>query len=164
MMIDFLPAGRAIYIDTNDYRLVGAMAYVSKSGQSVAVTLHAATDPRHKYGPVSPARRVYLSANETRYVEKPEHLVNLAMHKSVRWLDDVASNLWHAQVVVACRPLREKCKPLLIAIAKTARNHYGDKYWLAAGGRELLRNELRLAGVSVPPFGAVTHFLPLATV
>lgn len=148
---------------TCDYRLSSAEIYISRSGQSVAVILKAADDPRYPHQPVLESRRVYLSNDDARYAGKPDHLVNIAMHKSRAWLDTVSAKLWYAQCVVACRPLREKCKPLLQAISHVARNKFGHEYWRTHGGRELLSNELRLAGVRVPPFGSINNFLPLKT-
>lgn len=154
-----LRPNRITYIETKDYRLSHATAYISKNGQSIAVTLCAAKDPRYDNGPdAMPPRRVYLKLGDIQHAKKLEHLVNVAMHKSTLWLDHVASNLWHAKVVLACRPLRSKCKPLLSAIAKTALKHYGEKYWRTEGGRALLTNELRLLGVAVPRYGAINHF------
>lgn len=154
-----LRPNRITHIDTKDYRLSRATAYISRKGQSIAVTLFAAKDPRYDNGPdAMPPRRVYLKLGDIQHAKRLDHLVNLAMHKSTLWLDHVASNLWHAKVVLACRPLRSKCKPLLSAIQKTALKHYGNKYWFTEGGRALLTNELRLLGVAVPRYGAINHF------
>ena len=150
------------YIKTNDYRLSWAQTYVSRTGRSVAVILHSARHPRYGHAICRP-QRVYLSFEEAQHAKKLDHLVNLAMHQSRKWLDDVAARLWHAEVVAACVPLREKCKPLLIAIAKVARNNYGAEYWTTQGGRDFLSSELRLIGVTVPPFGPVRHFLTKVT-
>lgn len=138
-------------IETADYRLHHAETYMSKTGQSMVVVLY----PAHHGKP----RRVYLKKQEIVYVEKPQHLVNIAMHKSRGWLDSIASDLWFIQVVNACLPLRSKCKSLLVAISKTAKIKYGEKYWRTDGGRKMLNDELRLIGIKMPLFGSWRNYL-----
>lgn len=138
-------------IETTDYRLDHAETYKSKTGQSIVVVLH----PAHHGKP----RRVYLKKQEIVYVEKPQYLVNIAMHKSSGWLDSIAADLWFIQVVNACRPLRSKCKSLLDAISKTAKIKYGENYWRTDGGRKILNDELRLIGIKMPLFGSINNFV-----
>jgi hypothetical protein len=71
------------------------------------------------------------------------------------------SDYWHALVVISCRPMRDKCKPLLHAIAKIARKHYGAKFWRRPEGRAMLRRELSLMGIQCPPDGPALVFWPL---
>lgn len=142
--------------------VTGGSAYLTRSGQSVAVTLHGPRDPRGPDAYPIAKHRVYLPLEWVAPATEPRHLLNVAMHRARRWLDDMRADYWYALVVVACRPMRGKCKPLLQAIAKTARHHYGAKYWRHPEGRALLRRELALMGVKCPPDGAAIDFLPLA--
>lgn len=162
-MLEILRANpaRVIFIDGQDHIITGGSAYLTRSGQSVAVTLYGPRDPRDDAYPV-PKHRVYLplktvAGNAT----EPQHLLNAAQHKARRWLEDCKADYWHALLIIACRPLRAKCKPLLQAIAKTARNHWGDKYWRNPDARMMLEREMQLIGVQVPPSTSILRFLPL---
>jgi hypothetical protein len=143
--------------------VTGGSAYLTRSGQSVAVTLHGPRDPRGPNGYPVARHRVYLPLEWVQHATEPRHLLNAATHKARRWRDDMRADYWHAHAVVSCRPMRDRCKPLLQAIAKTARQHYGAKYWRHPEGRSLLRRELALMGIQCPPEGPAIEFLPLAT-
>jgi hypothetical protein len=109
-----------------------------------------------------PKHRVYLPIHVVEgNATEPQHLLNAAQHRATRWLDDCKADYWHALLVIACRPLRAKCKPLLTAIAKTARQHWGAKYWRHADARAMLEREMRLIGVTPPPPVSVLRFLAL---
>jgi hypothetical protein len=154
---------RIVHIDSPISVIVtGGSAYLTRSGQSVAVTLHGPRDPRDPAAYPVPKHRVYLPLKWAEPATEPRHLLNAALHKARRWLDDMRADYWFSLVVVACRPMRGKCKPLLQAIAKTSRQHYGAKYWRHPEGRALLRRELSLMGIVCPPDGAALDFLPLA--
>jgi hypothetical protein len=154
---------RVMHIDAPISTFVtGGSAYLTRSGKSVAVTLHGPRDPRGPDAYPIAKHCVYLPLEWVAPATEPRHLLRAATHKARRWLDDTRADYWHALVVVACRPMRGKCKPLLHAIAKTARQHYGAKYWRHSGGRALLRRELALMGIVCPPDGAALEFLPLA--
>lgn len=153
---------RVIFIDGQDHIITGGSAYLTRSGQSVAVTLYGPRDPRDPDAYPVPTHRVYLplqtvDGNAT----EPQHLLNAAQHKALRWLDDCKADYWHALLVIACRPLRARCKPLLQAIAKTARNHWGAQYWRNPAAREMLTREMALIGVKTPPPVSILRFLPL---
>ena len=142
--------------------ITGGIAYLTRSGQSVAVTLHGPSDPRKPdAGPIA-KHRVYLPVDWIASAADPRHLLNVATHKARRWIDDMRADYWHALVVIACRPMR-KCKPLLQAIARICRQHYGDKFWRRPEGRAMLRRELSLMGIQCPPDGPAIEFLPIAT-
>lgn len=136
---------------------------MTRSRQSVAVTLYGPHDPRDPEAYPVPKHRVYLPIDTIGNATEPKHLLNAAQHKAQRWLDDCKADYWQALLVIACRPLRAKCKPLLQAIAKTARNHWGDKYWRHVDARAMLDRELRLIGVKTPPPVSILRFLPLTT-
>jgi hypothetical protein len=154
--------GRSLNIDEPLSALVtGGSAYLSRSGRSVAVTLHGPRNPRYPDIPV-PTHRVYLPLDWIESATDLRHLLNAAAHKSHRWLDNMRADYWRALVVIACRPMRDKCKPLLQAIGKVAHQHYGQKYWRRPEGRALLRRELSLMGIQCPPDGAAIEFLTLA--
>lgn len=140
------------FIKTSDYRLSKAEIYISKTGKSIAVVLYAAN-------PCGTRRRVYLTHKDIVFVQKPQDLINIAMHKSKIWLDSIAADIWFSKVVNACRPLREKCRSLLVAISKTIKNKFGDKYWRTEGGRKMLIDELRLIGIKMPLFGSINNFV-----
>ena len=153
---------RIIFIDGQDHLITGGQAYLSRSGQSVAVTLYGPRHPRDPDVYPVPKHRVYLPLQTLEgNATEPQHLLNAAQHKARRWLDDCKADYWHALLVMSCRPLRGKCKPLLQAIAKTARIHWGDKYWRNADARAMLDRELRLIGVRTPPPVSIIRFLPL---
>lgn len=154
---------RVLFIDEPLSSIItGGSAYLSRSGQSVAVTLHGPRDPRGPDSYPIAKHRVYLSLEWVAPATEPRHLLNAATHKARRWIDDMRADYWHALVVVSCRPMRNKCKPLLQAIAKTARQHYGAKYWRQPEGRALLRRELALMGIQCPPDGPAIEFLSIA--
>lgn len=159
-MLEILRANRVIQIDGQDHIITGGSAYVSRSGQSVAVTLYGPRDPRDDAYPVS-KHRVYLPIDTIGNATEPKHLLNAAQHKARRWLEDCKADHWQAMLVIACRPLRAKCKPLLQAIAKTAHNHWGEKYWRHVDARAMLDRELRMIGVVTPPPVSSLRFLPL---
>lgn len=157
-----LRTNRVLWIDEPVSAIVtGGSAYLSRSGQSVAVTLHGPRNPRYPDIPV-PTHRVYLPLDWIESATDPRHLLNAATHKARRWIEDMRSDYWHALVVISCRPMRDKCKPLLHAIAKIARKHYGAKFWRRPEGRAMLRRELSLMGIQCPPDGAAIEFLTLA--
>ena len=56
---------------------------------------------------------------------------------------------WYQHAVEACRPMRERCKPLLRAIANVAINRWGDQYWEHEQARDMLRRELALMGITL---------------
>lgn len=152
---------RVIFIDGIDHLITGGEAYLTRSGQSVAVTLYGPRDPRDPDAyPVS-RHRVYLPLEWVAPATEPRHLLNAATHKARRWLDDCKADYWHALLVIACRPMRARCRPLLTAIAKCARARWGDKYWRHAEAREMLAREVGLMGIKPPPPVSVLHWLPL---
>ena len=160
-----LRADRILNIDEPLSALVtGGSAYLSRSGRSVAVTLHGPRDPRRPEDQPIAKHRVYLPLASVEAATEPRHLLNAAMHKSHRWLDNMRADYWHALVVIACRPMRAKCKPLLKAIVKVARQHHGPVYWRHPDGRALLRRELSLMGIQCPPDGPALVFWPLKRV
>ena len=153
---------RVMHIDGQDHFITGGAAHLTRSGQSVAVTLYGPRDPRDPAAYPVPTCRVYLPVHTVEgNATESKHLLNAAQHKARRWLDDCKADYWHALLVVACRPLREKCKTLLQAIAKTARKHWGAQYWRNTDARAMLERELRLIGVKTPPPVSVLRFLPL---
>jgi hypothetical protein len=159
-IIETLRANRIMVIEGQDHIITGGSAYLTRSGQSVAVTLDGPRDPRDPDAYPVPRHRVYLPLEWVASATEPQHLLNAAQHRARRWLDDCKADYWHALLVIACRPLRAKCKPLLHAIAKTARNHWGEKYWRHADAREMLDRELRMIGVKTPPPISIVRFLP----
>lgn len=134
-----------------DSVLGDAAVCMSRTGKSVVVELRGPFDPRSPSNRLLPPHRVYLPLAYTANASKPRHLVNLALHKSRRWLDICRADFWFALVVVQCRPMRGKSKALLQAIQRTARRHWGDRYWRHPEGRALLRRELSLMGIKCPP-------------
>ena len=142
---------RIMFLEGQDNLITGGQAYLSRSGQSVAVTLYGPRDPRDPDAYPVPRHRVYLPVEMVEGATKPAHLLNAAQHKATRWLDDCKADYWHGALVVACRPLLAHCKPLLQAIAKTAHNRWGHRYWRNAEARAMLDRELRLIGVKMPP-------------
>jgi hypothetical protein len=154
---------RVLHIDTPlGLAITGGNAYLSRTGQSVAVTLYGPRDPRHPDVVRGPHHRVYLPVAHIEGATEPRHLLNAASHKAQRWLDDVRNDYWYALVVIECRALREKHRSALKAIALVAHRLYGDKYWRHPGARDLLRRELSRLGITCPPDGAAIEFLPLA--
>lgn len=154
--------GRVMQIDGQDHLITGGSVYLTRSGQSVAVTLYGPRDPRDPEAYSVPTHRVYLPLQTVEgNATEPQHLLNAAQHRAQRWLDNCKADYWHALLVLACRPLRPHCKPLLQAIAKTARNHWGAQYWRHADARAMLERELRMIGVKTPPPVSVLRFLPL---
>ena len=165
-IIDTLCAnpGQVVLLDGQDLLITGGSAYLSRSGQSVAVTLYGPRDPRDPDAYPVPKHRVYLPVEtvEGNAIE-PRHLLNAAQHRSTPWINDCKADYWHALLVIACRPLRARCKPLLVAIAKTARTHWGAKYWRNTDARAMLEREMRLIGVKMPPPVSVLRFSPLTS-
>ena len=164
---DFMPeSGRSIFIDGISSTITKVSAYVSRSGQSLAVTLHGPIHEHPKWGAMEVIKphRVYLSLAECQYATEPKHLINLASHKSRRWLDDARAELWHRLTIDACRPMRHKCKPILQAIATWCRNTYGNQYWRKPEARAAMRSELSLMGIKCPPEGSILDFIGLCEV
>lgn len=162
-IIDTLRASpaRVIFIDGQDHIITGGSAYLSRSGQSVAVTLYGPRDPRDDAYPV-PKHRVYLPLQTVEgNATEPQHLLNAAQHKARRWLDDCKADYWHALVVIACRPMRARCRPLLHAIGSVARTRWGEKFWRHAEARAMIDRELRSMGIKTPPPVSILRFLPL---
>lgn len=158
-----LRANRVLHIDEPLSAIItGGEAYLSRSGQSVAVTLCGPRHPRNPNAPV-PTHRVYLPLDCIESATEPRHLLNTAAHKSRRWLDAIRADHWHSLVVISCIPMRKKCKPMLQAIAKVARQNYGDKYWRHPDGRALLKRELSLMGIQCPPDGPAIEFFGLSS-
>jgi hypothetical protein len=143
--------------------ITSASAYISRSGQSVAVTLHGPIHDHPQWGPmeVIKPRRIYLSLADCQYATEPKHLINLASHKARSWMDDARAELWHHLTIDACRPLRDKCRPILSAISSWCRNTYGSQYWRNPQARAAMRDELSRIGVTCPPEGPVLDFLCL---
>lgn len=158
-----LRADRILNIDEPLSSIItGGSAYLTRSGQSVAITLHGPRDPRRPEDQPIAKHRVYLPLASVEAATEPRHLLNAATHKATRWLDEIRADYWFALVVIACRPMRDKCKSLLQAISKTARQHYGNKYWRHPESRALLRRELSLMGIQCPPDGPAIEYLFLA--
>ena len=158
----FMPAdGRAININGNSRTITSASAYVSRSGQSIAVTLHGPIHDHPQWGAmeVIKPRRVYLSLDDCQYATEPKHLVNLASHKARAWMDDARAELWHRLTIDACRPMREKCKPMLQAVATWCRVNHGAQYWRQPKARAAMRFELSRMGIKCPPDGPVLDFM-----
>lgn len=152
---------RVMFIDKAISPIItGGTAKLSRTGQSVAVTLYGPTDPRYSDSP-RPSFKVYLPIEVVEWAEEPKHLLNAASHKAQRWTNEVKADYWHAMLVVACRPMRDNCKPLLQALAKTARNKWGPTYWRNPKAREMLDREIRMMGVKTPPPVLILDFLPL---
>lgn len=149
---------RIMFIDGQDHLITGGQAYLTRSGQSVAVILFGPRDPRDPDAYPVQKHRVYLPIEMVEGATKPEHLLNSAQHRATRWLETCKADYWHALLVIACRPLRMQCKPLLQAIGKTARNRWGNKYWRNAEARVMLDRELRLIGIKMPPPVSVIRF------
>jgi len=151
--------GRVMFIDQPISPIItGGAAYLSRTGQSVAVTLYGPANPQ---GLPRPSFKVYLPIEVAQWAEEPKHLLNAASHKAMRWMDAVKADYWHLMLVEACRPMRANCRPLLQSIATTARNKWGTKYWRNAQAREMLDRELRMMGVKTPPPASILDFLPL---
>jgi len=141
---------RVVFINKRiSVAVLSGSAYLSRSGRSVAVTLHG---PKSKH-------RVYLPVICLETATEPRHLLNLAMHKSGKWINQERADHWFSLVVDSCRPMRLKCKPLLTAIGKIARQHYGEKYWRCLQGRAFLKRELALMGIKCPPVGPTIEFV-----
>ena len=123
--------GRILFIDGCSRTITSANAYISRSGKSVAVTLHGPIHEHPQWGAmeVIKPRRIYLPLADCVYATEPKHLVNLASHKARRWMDDARAELWHRLVIDECRPMRDKCKPMLQAISTWCRKQFGSKYW-----------------------------------
>ena len=160
----FMPASRrVVFIDGISSTITSASAYISRSGQSIAVILRGPTYDHPEFGSMEVIKphRVYLSLTECQHATEPRHLVNLASHKSQKWMDDARAELWYRLTVDACRALRHKCKPILQAISTWCRNTYGTQYWRKPAARSALRNELSLLGIKCPPEGSVLDFMCL---
>ena len=150
----FMPASRrVVFIDGISSTITSASAYISRSGQSIAVILRGPTYDHPEFGSMEVIKphRVYLSLTECQHATEPRHLVNLASHKSQKWMDDARAELWYRLTVDACRALRHKCKPILQAISTWCRNTYGTQYWRKPTARAALRNELSLLGIKCEP-------------
>ena len=156
----------AIFIDGRTHLIPSAIAYVSRTGRSIAVVLHGPVYNHPKFGRMSLVKphRVYLSLNECQYATEPIHLLNAASHKARSWLDIARAEIWHHMAIEACRPLREKCKPMLQAISTWCRNTYGNQYWRKPEGRAALASELSRMGICLPESLTVIDFMPLCEV
>jgi len=161
-MLQVLEREHCVDLPAN-HLLTGGVARLSKTGQSVAVTLYGPHDPRaalREFPYPIPMHRVYLPLDCVAAATEPQHLLNAASHKSTRWLEEIKADYWHGLLVVVCRPVRPS-KSLLTAICKVARNTWGDKYWRNADARAMLTRELSLMGVKCPPPVSVLPFMAL---
>lgn len=154
--------GRVMHIDGQDHLITGGAAYLTRSGQSVAVTVYGPRDPRDPESYPVPTCRVYLPVHTVEgNATEPEHLLNAAQHRARRWFDDCKADYWHALLVIACRPMRDRCRTLLHAIGKVARARWGEKFWRHAEARSMLDRELRLMGIKTPPPVSILRFASL---
>lgn len=161
-MLDHLRQDRTIHLPPQDQLITGGVAFLSRTGQSVAVTLYGPHDPRDPNAYPVPRRRVYLPLDCVAAATDPQHLLNAASHKSTRWLEDIKADYWHGLLVVACRPVRAS-KSLLTAVCKVARSRWGSTYWRNADARKMLVRELSLMGVICPPDVSVIRYISLMT-
>jgi hypothetical protein len=110
-------------------------------------------------GPISPRppestmsrHRVFIDLADAQRCHNLIELGALACSLSQEWLVRQVAQHWYWEVVTACRPLQARCNTLLIAIATVCRNRWGVRYWEAPDARNLLRREVSLMGVPLPP-------------
>lgn len=151
---------RIKWIYGTDVILTKASAYLSRTGQSVAVTLYGPPHPRFMGYVVKP-KRVYIPVAELEQTETAKNLLNYASHKARGWLERARDEYWFALVIAVTVPLRQTHNLDLVRISATCRERWGDKYWRIADARAFLRGELRALGVDCPPDGPTMHFMPL---
>jgi hypothetical protein len=117
-------------------------------------------------GPISPRppetsmskHRIYIDLVDAQRCRNLIELAGLACSLSQEWLVRQVSQHWYWEVATACKPLQARCNTLLVAIASVCRNRWGARYWEHPEARDLLRRELSLMGVPLPPQTPCTLF------